>query len=151
LVEYAGAVAQEIGSDRVGTRLVRATIDATGDSTSDRIDRALDAGAAAFVVGTLEMEDGTVEVHRRPRGASAATVQRSMSPDDAIEEVAAPLGDPVYRSRWYYPFENACVTLEFDAAGIGAERIGYEVMDALGFLDLGPIREFGEPFGYVIP
>ena len=148
---YAEEVAQEAGSQRIGTRLVRATVDATGVSTAERIDGALGTGAAAFVVGPREREEGTVELHRNGRGSAEADVERGLTPEEALEEVAEPLGDPLYRAVWHYPLTNACVTNRVDAKGIGAEQIRYEVMDAMGFMDLAPLREFGEQLGYVVP
>lgn len=151
LRDYASEVTQEIGSSRVKNRLVKALVDATDSPTADRIDRALDAGGAVMVVGARELEEGTVELHIRRAGEPGDLVVRGLEPDEAVEEVAGPMGDPVYRATWHYPFENGCVTYEFDAEGVGAESIAYDVMDALGFIDLAPIREYGDSVGYILP
>ncbi len=150
LRDYAAEVVDQIGSERFGERLVRAYLDATDSPTARRIETALAAGHAALVVGPREVEEGTVEMHRIGRGG-AEDVRPGLDPMEAVEEVAEGLGPPVYRATWRYPFEGGCVTYRFNARGIGAERIRYEVMDALGFLDLGPLRRLGEQFGYVVP
>lgn len=148
---YADEVAREIGAGRVEKRLVRARVDASDRPTLDRIESALDDGAAAVLVGPRELEEGTVEVHLRRGRSPEITVWKDVDPDEAVEEIAEPLGDPTYRAVWYYPFEGGCVTYRFDAEGIGAEHIAYDVMEALGFRDLAPIREIGESAGYEVP
>ena len=151
LEEHAAGLALDLGSDRFGDRLVKAVVDLSDDPTAARIEAALDAGRAALVVGPREYEEGTVELHYVRRGRGDTTVERGLTAEEAIEEVAGPLGAPEYRATWYYPFANGCVTYEIDAEGAGAERIASEVRDAIGFLDLGPIRQFGETVGYVVP
>jgi len=149
--DYAAEIAQEIGATRVGNRLVQVTLDSSDLPTAERIRLALDKGRAVMVVGPREHEDGTVELHIQHGGETVAEVTPGMRPTDAVEEIAEPLGDPVYRATWYYPFESGCVTYRFDAKGAGSEQIAREVMTALGLLDLAPIREYGEQFGYIIP
>jgi len=148
---YAAEVAQEIGSSRVANRLVRARIDLSDLPTAERIRLALRDGQAVLIVGAREYEEGTVELHILRPGGENPSVLPGMSAAEAVEEVADPLDDPVYRALWYYPFENGCVTYRFDAKGAGADRISYEVKDALGFLLLAPLREYGEQVGYLIP
>ncbi len=104
-----------------------------------------------MVIGPREHEDGTVELHIRHPGETIVEVVPGMSPAKAIEEIAEPLGDPVYRATWCYPFEGGCVTYRFDAKGAGAERIAGEVKTALGFMDLAPIRKYGKQHGYIVP
>lgn len=149
--DYAAEIAQEIGATRVGNRLVQASLDSSDLPTAERIRLALEKGRAVMVVGPREHEDGTVELHIRHRGETVAEVIPGMLPTDAIAEIAEPLGDPVYRATWYYPFENGCVTYRFNAKGAGVEQVAREVMTALGFVDLAPIREYGEQIGYVVP
>jgi len=148
---YAAEVAQEIGSSRVANRLVRGDIDFSDLPTAERIRLALADGQAVLVVGAREYEEGTVELHILRPGDANPVVLPGMSAAEAVEEVADPLDDPVYRALWYYPFENGCVTYRFDAKGAGADRISYEVKDSLGFLLLAPLREYGEQVGYLIP
>ncbi|MCB2222773.1 MAG: hypothetical protein KQH83_01260 [Actinobacteria bacterium] len=149
LRDHAADLVSEVGGGRVETRLVRVTLDATDRPTAERIDDALRSGAAAFVIGPRELEEGTVEVHVMRGGGEE--VWPGMEPEHAVEEIAEYLGDPVYRAVWYYPFGHGCVTYRFDAKGIGAEDVAYDVMDSLGFLDLGPLRDLGEDLGYVLP
>jgi len=148
---YAAEIAQEIGATRVDDRLIQVSLDSSDLATSERIRIALSDGRAVMVVGAREYEERTVELHIRRPGGTVAEVLPGMSPAEAIEEIAEPLGDPVYRATWYYPFEGGCVTYEFNAKGAGVEHIARDVMTALGFADLAPIREYGEQFGYVVP
>ena len=149
--DYAAEVAQEIAATRVGNRLVQVSLDSSDLPTSERIRLALDDGRAVMVVGAREHEDGTVELHVLQPGGSVVEVVPGMTPAKAVEEIAEPLGDPVYRATWYYLFEGGCVTYRFDARGAGVERIAREVRTALGFMDLAPIREYGEQHGYIVP
>jgi hypothetical protein len=149
--DYAAEIVSQIAAIRAADRLVEATVDSADAPTSDRIESALDAARAVLVVGAREVEEGTVELHVRRDPRSEAVVVSGLSATEAVAEIAEPLGVPVYRAAWYYPFENGCVTYRFDARGAGVERIAREVQAALGFSDLAPLRAFGEQVGYVVP
>lgn len=149
--EYAAEIAIDIGGMRIGDRLVRAGMDSADLPTAERIRLALDDGQAVLVVGAREYEERTVELHLLRPGQTVPTVLSGVSVAEAVEEVAEPLDNPHYRAVWHYPFENGCVTYRFDAKGAGAERIAFEIRNALGFLLLAPLREYGEQVGYLIP
>jgi hypothetical protein len=146
LVGYTESIALDIWATRVQGRLVRVAIDDGGPTTAERIRAALDDGDAALVVGPRDLEEGTVELHL-PGGK----VSGGLSIAEALDEAADRLGEPTYRSDWYYPFTNGCVTYLIDAEGPGVERVAPEVLDAVGFIDLGWMRGFGEQYGYVLP
>jgi len=148
---YALEIAQDIGTMRVDNRLVSALIDSTDLPTAVRIRLSLADGQAVFVVGALEHEEHTVELHFLAPGDSVPTVLPGLSAREAVEKVGELLGDPHYRAVWHYPFQNGCVTYRIDATGLGVDRISYEIKDALGFLLLAPLREYGETVGFNIP
>jgi len=148
---YAAEIVAEIGATRIDNRLVEAIIDDSDLPTAERIRLAVGAGRAVLAVGARDYEERTVELHVVHPGETMVSVTAGLDAAEAVEEVAAPLGEPEYRAVWHYVFGNGCVTYRFDASGAGVERIEREVKGSLGFTPLGPLREYGEQIGYIIP
>ncbi len=70
--------------------------------------------------------------------------------EEALDEVADDLGDPVYRAEWFHTFNGGCIVYRFDAKGIGSEMIALEVLEAIGFYPLAELREGARQAGYDI-
>lgn len=113
------------------------------EPASDRILEALRTVGYALVLDDAQVSSDTVEL-RRARGPSKVGI----SLDDALDEIAGDLGEPAYRAEWIHRFDGGCIIYRFDAVGAGAETIGPEVVDAIGFYPLGELREAARQAGY---
>ena len=117
--------------------------------TAERIATGLESGHPVFVVGALEVEERTVELHLPTNGA--VDIHRSISLDDALDLIEETVVSQEYEATWYYPFDGGCVTYVINAHGEGVATVVEDVQAALGLMPLAELRAEAEEFGAVVP
>ena len=146
---YAHEIMAELRTRELRGRSLAPAFGDEDGSTSDRIAAGLALGRPVIAVGTLEREEGTVELHL-PDGDEAEVV-RSISLTDALDEIEDGVSKPRYRANWYYPFEGGCVTYVIDASGDGVETLIGDLQDTLGLAPLADARRRAAEEGLVVP
>ena len=149
---YALDLADLLSATTLEGRQIQVRVDAGADPTQNRIDRALAEERPVFVVGTREVEEGTVELHYpRPGSNAAPRIERGITIHEALHEIEEQLGTPRYRATWLYLFDGGCVRYEFDAKGAGVSGIPDDAQEALGLLDVAAARRILAEQGWELP
>lgn len=141
--EYAYSAAAVLTGKVVDGHRVEATVSDADEPASDRIALAITTGYPVLIVDDIEMNTATLSF-REPDGDEEA----GLVVDDVVEELQGTLGDPVYRARWYYVFQDSCIEYDINAAGPGAERAPRDIAQAIGFYDLTDLKELAIEAGY---
>lgn len=140
---FAGKLATTMRDEVFEGRPVSIEVDESTELMADRVAAAHEAGRHVFIVDDDDVRDFTVSV-RRVGGEEVAGEE----PEEALAEIAESVGAPVYRARWFYTFDGACIRYDFDASGIGAQTVAEDATEVLGFLDVEPLRQLGRDAGY---
>lgn len=148
--DYASAIADELWNRQLRGRQLQ-TMTVTSDvPTATRIATGIESGHPVLTMGTLEAEEGTVELHL-PEDDGEVEIFRSISLESALDRIEDTIGGPRYEATWYYPFEGGCVTFMIDAHGQGVQSVVEDIQAAIGLRPLAPLREEAEQFGAVVP
>lgn len=140
---FAGKLATTMRDDVFDGQTISIEVEESADLMADRVAAAHAAGRHVFIVDDEEVKNSTVRV-RRVGGEEIA----GEDPGEALADIADSVGDPVYRARWFYTFDGACIRYDFDASGIGAQTVAEDATEVLGFLDVEPLRQLARDAGY---
>lgn len=144
---HAEALAAELAGVRIDGRRVIFTVDrpaSTFDLVRDRVNRALETSQFVWIIGELDVNEGTLELRRTPEGEG----DRGLSVDGAIQRMEDLAQKVVYKGNWYFVFEGGCITYEFDAQGTVAETVADDVATSVGFYPLAELRDLGREMGF---
>lgn len=111
-----------------------------------RVIKALKTSQFVWIVGELDVSEGTLELRRTSEGEG----DRGLSTDEAMQRMEELAPEVVYEGNWYFVFEGGCITYEFDARGTVAETIADDVTASLGFYPLAELRELGSKEGFEV-
>lgn len=140
---YAGKLSTSMRDEVFNGRPVDIVVDESTDLMADRVAAAHREGRDVFIVDDEDVKEFTVSVRRVGEDEVAG-----LDPEEALEDIGTDADDAVYRASWYYTFEGGCIRYDFDASGIGASTVARDATEALGFLDVEPLRQLGRASGY---
>lgn len=122
-------------------------VDASNAPTATRTDRALAAGSFVVELSVRDSEEETMTVIVPDTGETRSDLRV----EQAIEVVEDNVDPPSYRGKWFYVFDNGCVTYTFNAEGPGVETIESDVQAALGLFEAEILRQAARDAGYDVP
>lgn len=140
---YAGKLATTMRDEVFNGRPIDIHVDESNDLMADRVAAAHREGRDVFIVDDDDVKDFTVSVRRVDEDEVAG-----VDPEDALEDIGEDADAAVYRARWFFNFDGGCIRYEFDAKGIGAGTVAEDATEALGFLDVEPLRQLARDSGY---
>lgn len=128
----------------LGDRTLVVRLDTSPTAVSNRIESALQAGAAVLLVTVRDSEEQTVTMIL-PGDDTERSGVALVDITDALRRITGPA---TYTGSWYYPFRNGCVTYTFDAHGSGVSTIQADVKGALSLYDAEAMRRQAREAGY---
>jgi hypothetical protein len=145
---YAETLAEDLTGVRVDGRPVVFTVvpASTSATVRIRVERALMTSQFVWIIGELDVNEGTLELRRTSEGEG----DRGMSTDEAMQRMEELAPEVVYEGNWYFVFEGGCITYEFDARGTVAETIADDVTASLGLYPLAELRKLGSKEGFEV-
>lgn len=143
---YAGTVVADNPSLEIGGRRVELTIDDEIDqSLRARANRAFFGDTFVMILTEVDVEERTVDLRL---GSDDPGMRLSL--DDALDRIEDVVPEVMYRGRWSFVFEGGCVTYDFDATGRVADGVAADAASAVGFYDLGELRDLARREGFEI-
>ena len=141
---YASSVVRKLDRTVLGDRTLVVRLDTSPTAVSNRIESALQAGAAVLLVTVRDSEEQTVTMIL-PGDDTERSGVALVDITDALRRITGPA---TYTGSWYYPFRNGCVTYTFDAHGSGVSTIQADVKGALSLYDAEAMRRQAREAGY---
>lgn len=138
---------QELDDVEIEGREVVVTPSVSDETTSDRIERALDQGAHAVIISIRDAEEGTLGV--RLLGSETEVTVAGF--DELVELLEDTETESSYVGSWFYVFDGGCVRYVFDAEGPGTATLDRDVETALGLYDAEELRQVARDLGFEIP
>ncbi len=142
---HALSLAERLEGARIDDRPVVFSVDEDIDhSVLSRVNKALFTDQYVWIIGDLDIDEGTLEMRATPDGEGA----HGLEVDDALDRIEDEIDDVQYRGQWFYVFEGGCITYDFDAEGAVATSIVQDAEEAFGFYNNDNLREAGRNAGF---
>lgn len=145
---HSNTLVRDLGSGiRIEDRTLKLDVDEDIDySVRSRVNKALFEDDFVWIIGDIDIDEGTVEVRSTPDGEGA----RGLSINDALDRMEDMSQDVSYKGQWYFVFEGGCITYDFDAEGTVAGTIAGDVAESIGFYPNAELRQTARNAGYEI-
>ena len=142
---HAIALLEQLVGARVDERPLVFSLDEDFESSArSRVNRALITNDYVWIIGDLDVDEGTLEMRSTPEGEE----MRGLEVDEALDLIEDLAPDVRYQGQWFFVFEGGCITYDFDASGNVAASIADDVEAALGFYATAPLHAAAEDAGY---
>ena len=142
---YARTLMEQLEGARVDDRPVTFTIEDDVDfSVRSRVNKALFTNDYVWILGDLDIDEGTLEMRATPDGEG----WRGIEVDDALDLIEEMTPEVRYEGQWFFVFEGGCITYDFDAEGNVASTVAEAASAAIGFYSNAPLRDAAEDAGY---
>jgi len=137
-------LAEELEGTRVDDRSVEFTVDEDVDySALSRINRALFTDQYVWIIGDLDVDEGTLEM----RAGSGGEDAHGLSVHEALERIGHMSDEVQYRGNWFLVFEGGCITYDFDAEGALARSIAEDTEATVGLFPGDALRDAARSAG----
>jgi hypothetical protein len=142
---HALSLAAQLNGAFIEHRPLIVTVDVATDlPVRNRVDEALAKSDFIWVIGALDIDEGTLEM----RSASDGEWRRGIELDDALDEIEDRVDEIQYRGHWYLVFEGGCITYSFDTEGKMAVSIAREADAAIGLYRNSDLIEAARNSGF---
>ena len=142
---HALSLAAQLNGSVIEHRPLIMTVDvATDDPVRDRVDEALATSDFLWVIGDLDIDEGTLDM----RSVSDGEWQRGIELDDALDEIEDSVEEIQYRGNWYLVFDGGCITYSFDVDGKLAVDIARQADAAIGLYRNGDLIDAARDAGF---
>ncbi len=142
---FAGSLIDNLERVRIDDRPVVFSLDEDIDfSVRSRVNKALFTDQFVWIIGDLDVDEGTLELRASPDGEEA----RGLEVDEALDRMDDMTSDVQYVGQWFFVFEGGCITYDFDAEGSVALSIAEDAEEALGFYPNEDLRRAGLDAGF---
>ncbi|MCP3995075.1 MAG: hypothetical protein GY722_08415 [bacterium] len=142
---HATTMMEQLQGVRVDDRPLVFSIDDDIDaSVRSRVNKALFANDYVWIVGDLDVDEGTLEMRATPDGEE----MRGLEIDEALDLVGDLTPEVRYEGQWFFVFEGGCITYDFDAEGNVASSVAGDTEKAIGFYPNSALRDAAESAGY---
>jgi hypothetical protein len=142
---HAIALMEQLLGGRVNERPLVFSLDEDFESSArSRVNRSLISNDYVWIIGDLDVDEGTLEMRATPEGEET----RGLEVDEALDLIEDLTPDVRYQGQWFFVFEGGCITYDFDASGNVAASIADDVAAALGFYATAPLHAAAENAGY---
>ena len=144
---HALSMAEQLSGVRVEDRDVAFRVDDEIEaSVLSRVRRALLTDDYVWIVGELDIDEGTLEMRATPDGEG----RRGIEVEDALEAIEETAGELAYEGNWFFVFEGGCITYDFDAEGRLALTVADDAEETIGFYRNERLRQAAMRYGYEI-
>lgn len=142
---FAQTMIGDLQGIRIDERPVVFNLDEDIDfSVRSRVNKALFTDQFVWIIGDLDIDEGTLELRASPDGEEA----RGIEVDDALDRMDDMTAEVQYVGKWHFVFEGGCITYDFDAEGSVALSIAEDAEEALGFYPNEGLRKAGRDAGF---
>lgn len=132
---YAAQIESELEARSINDRNIFVVIDDGDAPLADKV--AVAAGQDRPIVFVDEQDALARTASLQMPGEAQST--RGLDLNDLVDRLDRLLPKPSFTGMWFQVFEGGCVTYEFDAKGVGVDRLAGDVEDAIGLFPAGEL------------
>ena len=135
-VGYAQTIEAELEARPINDRAIFVVSDAGDEPLADKVRNASTRGRPIIIVDEQDALAGTATLQMPGEAQSV----RGLDLDNLFDRIERLLPEPSFTGTWFEVFDGGCITYEFDASGIGVDRLADDIEDAIGLFPAAELR-----------
>jgi len=132
---YAAKIESELEARSINGRDIFVVLDDGDAPLADKVEIA--AGQNRPIVLVDEQDAFAQTASLQMPGETQST--RGLDLNDLLDRLDRLLPKPSFTGQWFQVFAGGCITYEFDASGVGVDRLAEDVEDAIGLFPAGEL------------